>query len=88
MVNGTLVEGVQPIRNAVFTQFREHFKAEHSTRPGFENLPFKSLSYAEGSGLIKPFSTLEVKEAVWSCDSFKSPGPDGVNFGFIKKFWE
>ena len=88
MVNGTLVEGVQLIRNAVFTHFIEHFKAEHSTRPGVENLPFKSLSYAEGSGLIKLFSALEVKEAVWSCDSFKSPGPDGVNFGFIKEFWE
>jgi len=21
------------------------------------------------------------------CDSFKSPGPDGVNFGFLKEFW-
>ena len=22
------------------------------------------------------------------CDSHKSPGSDGVNFGFIKEFWE
>jgi hypothetical protein len=88
MVNGILVEGVQPIRNAVFTHFRDHFTADHFTRSGIENLPFKSLSYVEGSGLIKPFSALEVKEAVWSCDIFKSPGPDGVNFGFIKEFWE
>ncbi|GAU51140.1 hypothetical protein TSUD_411890 [Trifolium subterraneum] len=29
----------------------------------------------------------EVKAAVWDCDSFKSPGPDGINFGFIKDFW-
>ncbi|PNX63424.1 cysteine-rich receptor-like protein kinase, partial [Trifolium pratense] len=29
----------------------------------------------------------EVKSAVWDCDSFKSPGPDGINFGFIKDFW-
>jgi len=28
-----------------------------------------------------------VKQAVWNCDSCKSPGPDGVNFGFIKEFW-
>jgi len=26
-------------------------------------------------------------EAVWDCDSNKSPGPDGINFGFIKEFW-
>ncbi|XP_045831124.1 uncharacterized protein LOC123922453 [Trifolium pratense] len=29
----------------------------------------------------------EVKSAVWDCDSYKSPGPDGINFGFIKDFW-
>ncbi|CAJ2673682.1 unnamed protein product [Trifolium pratense] len=29
----------------------------------------------------------EVKAAVWDCDSYKSPGPDGINFGFIKDFW-
>lgn len=28
-----------------------------------------------------------VKAVVWDCDSFKCPGPDGVNFGFIKQFW-
>ena len=22
------------------------------------------------------------------CDSFKSPGLDGINFGFIKEFWQ
>ncbi|GAU18974.1 hypothetical protein TSUD_178910 [Trifolium subterraneum] len=29
----------------------------------------------------------EVKAVVWDCDSFKSLGPDGVNFGFIEDFW-
>jgi len=28
----------------------------------------------------------EVKVAVWDCDRFKSPGPDGVNLRFIKEF--
>ncbi|MCI47741.1 hypothetical protein A2U01_0068983, partial [Trifolium medium] len=28
-----------------------------------------------------------VKAAVWDCDSFKSSGPDGIYFGFIKDFW-
>jgi len=31
--------------------------------------------------------TLSSLHAVWDCDSFKSPGPDGINFGFIKQFW-
>ena len=29
----------------------------------------------------------EVKRAVWECGSDKSPGPDGLNFKFIKQFW-
>jgi len=86
-VNDILVEGVQPIRNAVFAHFREHFAAQNRLRLGAENLLFKQLSVAEGRNLILPFSETEVKNAVWDCDSFKSPGPDGVNLGFIKDFW-
>jgi len=36
---------------------------------------------------VRPFTLEEVKQAVWDCDSFKSPGPDGINFGFLKQFW-
>jgi len=84
--NGYVVEGVQPIRNAVFQHFSSHFKACATERPDVDNFAFKTLSCAEGGGLIKPFSLEEVKAAVWDCNSFKSPGPDGVNFGFLKEF--
>jgi len=88
LVNGTLVEGVQPIRNAIFSHFRDHFAVQNTSRLGAENLNFKQLSYAKGMSLILPFSKAEVKVAVWDCESFKSPRPDGVNFGFIKDFLE
>ena len=88
LVNGTLVEGVHPIRNVVFSHFKEHFAAQEVLRPGVENLLFKNLSNAKGSGLIKPFSEGEVNVAVWDCDSFKSLCSNGVNFGFIKEFCE
>jgi hypothetical protein len=45
------------------------------------------LTLIEGGSLIKPFSLEEVKATVWDCDSYKSPGPDDINFGFIKDFW-
>ena len=88
MVNGDLVEGVQPIRHAVFSHFKDHFVVQNVIRPGVGNLMFRHLTHTEGNGLIKPFSEVEVKAAVWDYDSYKSPGPDGVNFGFIKDFWE
>ncbi|CAJ2672661.1 unnamed protein product [Trifolium pratense] len=56
-------------------------------RPGVDDLHFKRLSQVEIGGLIKPFAEDEVKQAVWDCDSYKSPGPDGINFGFVKDFW-
>jgi hypothetical protein len=87
-VDGVTLEGVHPVRQAVFSHFATHFKARAVTRPGVENLRFRRLSVVEGSGLTRPFSESEVKDAVWDCDSFKSLGPDGVNFGFIKDFWE
>jgi len=38
--------------------------------------------------LVEDISEEEVKFAVWSCESSKSPGPDGFNFGFLKFYWE
>ncbi|GAU14707.1 hypothetical protein TSUD_203560 [Trifolium subterraneum] len=86
-VGGITVEGVAPIRHAVVSHFASHFKAVNVEQPGVDSLTFKRLPSAEASSLIKPFSLEEVKAAVWDCDSFKSPGLNGVNFGFIKDFW-
>lgn len=46
------------------------------------------MSIEDNAELIAPFSIEEVKEAVWSCDGNKSPGPDGFNLNFIKNSWE
>lgn len=45
------------------------------------------LSEEERDRLEVPFSEEEVWRAVKMCGSSKSPGPDGFNFKFIKKFW-
>jgi hypothetical protein len=67
------LEGVSSIRQAVFTHFASHFKASTVGRPGVGSLCFKTLSVVERSSLTKPFSEVEVKAAIWDCDSFKSP---------------
>jgi hypothetical protein len=86
-VEGVTLEGVPSIRQAVFTHFASHFKVRPVERPGVENLLFRMLSAVDRGSLTKPFSEAEVKAAIWDCDSFKSPGPDGINFGFYKDFW-
>ncbi|GAU27940.1 hypothetical protein TSUD_146550 [Trifolium subterraneum] len=87
VVDGVTVEGVTSVRQAVVSHFVAHFKTSSVVRPRVDDLLFKTLNHMECSSLIKPFTRDEVKAAVWDCDSFKSPGPDGINFGFIKDFW-
>jgi len=70
----------------VLSHFASHFQPHHIQRPTIDGLQFRGLSYVEGGGLIKAFSVEEVKAAIWDCDSCKSPGPDGINFGFFKTF--
>ncbi|PNY15039.1 cysteine-rich receptor-like protein kinase, partial [Trifolium pratense] len=86
-VDGVTLEGVAPIKQAVFSHFESHFKASNVERPRVDDLQFKRLNQVESGSLIKPFTEAEVRSAVWDCDSYKSPGPDGINFGFIKDFW-
>ena len=71
----------------VFNHFANHYRASSVEQPGVEGLNFRKLSYAQGGNLVRSFTLEEVKQAVWDCDSFKSPGLDGINFGFIKDFW-
>jgi len=71
-----------------FNHFSDHFKADDVVRPRAIDLRFRTLLNREGAALVRPFTIEELKTAVWDCDSFKCPGLDGVNLGFIKDFWE
>ena len=52
-----------------------------------DNVEFKEISESDNRLLTDPFEEKEIKEAIWNCDSHKSPRPDGVTFSFIKKNW-
>nr|XP_012574622.1 uncharacterized protein LOC105852691 [Cicer arietinum] len=55
---------------------------------GLDNMQFNSLSLMQAETLLGGFSKEKVKQAVLDCDNYKSPGPYGVHFGFVKEFWE
>jgi len=46
-----------------------------------------TLTVAQQVGLITPFTDKEIKDAIWSIPSIKSPGPDGFNTCFYKTCW-
>ncbi|MCH93790.1 LINE-1 reverse transcriptase like, partial [Trifolium medium] len=87
-VDGRVLEGVAEVRKHVFDHFKHHFRKVNHNRMDIGSLPFSILSSSDGDKLVQPFLMEEIKAAVWDCDSYKSPGPDGVNLGFFKDFWE
>lgn len=81
-VNNVQVEGVHNIREADLTHFTSHFKVIDVDRPRLEEMDFRKLFIQEATSLTCPFSLEEVKQAIWDCESFKSPGPDEISFWF------
>ena len=87
-VNGRDIKGPRAIKNAI-----RRFLKNLCSQP---NVPIISLpddilpkiSVEEVEILERKPSIDEVKEAVWSCDSSKSPVYDGFNFTFIKNLWD
>lgn len=67
--------------------FSSQLKEEWDNRPTPDGIQFKQISDGEAARLIEPFSMERVKEAVWSCESNKSLGPDDFNVSFIKACW-
>jgi len=68
--------------------FESRFSGGGSHLVRLDNVGFKSISREDNEMLVGIISEEEVKEAVWNCDSSKSPGPDCFNFGFIKFCWD
>ncbi|GAU10944.1 hypothetical protein TSUD_112380 [Trifolium subterraneum] len=85
---GRTVDIVPEVRHIVYQHFSNHFRKQLHHRPDISRLEFRSLSSLHGADLTKPFLLEEIKAAVWDCDSFKCPGPDGINIGFFKDFWD
>ncbi|KAL2904550.1 LINE-1 retrotransposable element ORF2 protein [Bienertia sinuspersici] len=46
------------------------------------------LSTAQQDRLIAPFTSADVKNAIFSMDGSKAPGPDGFNAQFYKENWD
>lgn len=82
------VEGVDEIKNEVKCHFQNFFLEHNESRPVLDGVHFSQISEDDNVVLIAPFTMEEIKEAVWSCEGDKSPGPDGFNFNFYKQFWE
>ena len=70
------------------TDYSNRFKSAHNTSRVLPELGLpKLLSKLDNQELIKLPNLEEVKIALFSIDSKKTPGPDGFGVGFFKNYW-
>ncbi|XP_076949347.1 uncharacterized protein LOC143621966 [Bidens hawaiensis] len=87
LVNGLWVSNPIIMKDMVFDFFAKKFEEPMRNRPSLVSNNLKKLSEVEANGLIVPFRVEEIKDVVWECAGDRSPGPDGYNFKFLKRFW-
>lgn len=87
-LNGRWIEEPKIIKEGSFSHFKGRFSEECSSRPKFKSNLFKQLDNTDVELLEAPFQIDEIKDAMLECSSDKAPGPDGMNFRFIKRYWE
>lgn len=76
------------IKSIVLDNFKNRFKEPRHDEPMFDNPLFKKLEETEASFLEYDVMMEEIKAAVWSYSGSKAPGPNGLNFKFIKCYWD
>jgi exonuclease III len=75
------------VRAEVVGYFREHFQEVDWQRPTLDGLIFPTLEEGQREDLEANFLEEELAAVIVDSDGNKSPGPDGFNFNFFKKFW-
>jgi len=76
------------VKDKVKVFFEERFARKDVCQVRLDNASFNTISEADSEMLTDAFSEEEIRAVVWCCDSSKSPGPDGFNFGFLKFCWD
>jgi len=87
-VDGRWCEDKDVIKDKVRVFFEDRFARKEACQVRLDNVRFNSISAEDNELLVGDFSEEEIRAAVWNCDSSKSLGLDGFNFGFLKYCWD
>ena len=74
--------------NVAKNYFHELFQAKDSVRAPVLDTLRQVVTEEDNIKLTAPFQIKEFKEAMFSMQSDKCPGPDGFNPGFYQHFWQ
>ncbi|KAJ0436408.1 putative RNA-directed DNA polymerase [Helianthus annuus] len=87
-VDGKWVSKPQQVKKEIFRFFRAKFVEDCVVRPRLLCSDVRRLSDPDVAMLASRFSKEEIKAAVFGCHDDRAPGPDGINFRFVKRFWD
>ena len=83
-LSGSWVEEPNKVKEMVLEFYKNKMSAIEDIGVRLDNMVFKEISDSEKRFLTDPFDEKAIKEAIWNCDSHKSPGPDGVTSTSLK----
>ncbi|CAJ2636114.1 unnamed protein product [Trifolium pratense] len=78
-------EGMVAIAREYFLNL---FQKQNSARDEVLNAITPSITVEDNNQLSAPFMFEEFREAIFSMEADKCPGPDGFNPGFYQQFWD
>ncbi|XP_035845171.1 uncharacterized protein LOC118491468 [Helianthus annuus] len=88
LIEGKTINEPKEVKTSIMKVFMKLFEEPMKKRPVMDTRGFKRLKEVEARLLVESFTSKETKEAIWACGGEdKSPGPDGITFKFIKKYW-
>jgi len=85
--NGRIFRDENGLKGSARNYFIELFQRANSVRQNVINVVPQSITLEDNEAVTTPFSLEEFKEATFSMQIDKCPGPDGFNPGFYQKFW-
>nr|GEV88907.1 RNA-directed DNA polymerase, eukaryota [Tanacetum cinerariifolium] len=93
MIKGILQEGTWvtdplDIKAAFLNFYKDKFSCHDSSVIFLPMFVVNRLSLSDQAHLDSMVNLEEIKNVVWECGSQKAPGPDGITFMFIKKYWD
>ncbi|TYJ47336.1 hypothetical protein E1A91_A02G182400v1, partial [Gossypium mustelinum] len=75
------------LKMKVYDFFKNHFRGSGRNWRMKMELDFKRLKESDAKKLEVPFSIEEIRDAIWSCEEIKAPGPNGFNMCFFRRCW-
>ncbi|CAL1371261.1 unnamed protein product [Linum trigynum] len=88
VIEGRVSDDGNEIKIAFHNHFSIKFVESDEDRPFPARYRDCMLSPEDNEDLVKPFTELEVRQAIQQCNGSKAPGPDGYSIEFYKKAWD